>query len=189
MKKHGFLLLAFAFISVLANAQNSSVYFNWTPTGTLLTSDGKDYVIKEYEGKSKEELYNELLVSVSSLFNDPKHVVSTVENQLININAGQMVEWPYGGLLGIVPVNMQYVLKIHFKDNKIKIDAPYFTSITVGGTPVYDIEGWAKAQKFFNPDGTFNTKKGKSIFCRGVNIAFNNLIEAILSYNKTNNDW
>ena len=189
MKKIFLTLICVASICSNAYTQNDTVYFEWQPNGRMLTKDGADSQIVQIEGKSQEVLYNELLVAASSLFNSPKDTISSIENQLISINAIQPVIWKLGGLLGALEVKIHYVLKIHIKDNKIKIDAPYFSllSFSTGGTQE-NIEGWTKTQKFFNSDGTPNNKKGKAEFIKDINSSFNALIYAIIN-SKNQEEW
>ena len=184
-----FITLCIAFIGLNSFAQSNEVYFEWQPSGRMLSKDGTDFQIIQLEGKPKETIYNELLLSVSSLFNSPKDTISSIENQLISVNAIQPIIWKVGGLLGAVKVDIHYVLKIHIKDGKVKIEAPYFSllSFSTGGTQD-NIEGWIKAQKFFNPDGTPNNKKGKGEFCNDINNSFNSLIDKILN-NKVQEEW
>ena len=87
-------------------------------------------------------------------------------------------------------MGIHYVLKIHIKDYKVKIDAPYFTllSFSTGGTQG-DIEGWTKSHKFFNKDGTPSNKKNQRQFYLDVNEAFNGAINMIFNYNKIEEDW
>ena len=184
-----FFTLCTLLISMNIFAQTNSVYFEWQQNGTMLTKEGADFLIIDYKGKTKEELYKGLVLTSSSIFNSPKDTISPIENQLISINAIQPVIWKVGGLLGAIEVNVHYVLKIHIKDEKIKIDAPYFSllSFSTGGTQD-NIEGWTKAQKFFNSDGSPNNKKGRAEFCQDINNSFNNLIYQLLNY-KEQEDW
>jgi hypothetical protein len=188
MKRLIFCFIVFCTIIFSTKAQ--TVTFEWQPDGSMLTKDGETYEVVYYDGKTKEELYNELLVSVSSLYNNPQEIISTVENKLISINAIMSIPRYVGGLLGRVDTNFHYVLKIHVKDGKIKVDAPYFTLLTfsTGGTQ-QDIEGWTRAQKFFKKDGTPSDKKGEREFYFNVNSTFNELINAILKLEADNDDW
>ena len=188
MKK---LFLAWCLAIICSNiyAQNDNIYFEWQPNGTMLTKEGTNFQIIQLEGKSKQTLYNELLLSASTLFNSPKDTISSIENQLISIKAIQPVIWNTGGLLGGVTVNIHYVLKIHIKDNRVKIDAPYFSLLTFStGYTQDDIEGWTSAQKFFKSDGTPSNKKGHAQFIKDLNSAFNTIIDSIL-YAKNQADW
>lgn len=187
MKKIIIVIVSFI---IAFNAKGQDVTFKWQPDGSMLTEEGKSFQVVSFEGKTKESLYNELLVSISSMYNNPQHVVSFVENELISINAIQQVAWNVGGMVGTQKVNIHYVLKFHVKDGKAKVDAPYFTLLTFGsGGSQPDIPGWVKAQGFFNTDGTPNPKKGRKAFCISVNQTFNDLINSILNLESDEDDW
>ena len=187
MKK---IILVVASFIIAFSTQGQEVTFKWQPNGSMLTEEGKSYQVVSFEGKTKESLYNELLVSVSSIYNNPQHVVSSVENELISINATQPVSWHLGELVGTQIVTFHYVLKLHVKDGKVKIDAPYFTHLTFSsGGSQPNIPGWVKTQKFFNADGTPNSKRGRGAFCISVSQNFNNLINSILKLESDDNDW
>lgn len=176
------------FISTKVTAQ--SVTFEWQPDGSMLTNNGEMYEVIPFDGKSAEELYDNLMVSVSSIYNDPNQTISSVENKLISVYAIHEVVWDCGGILGEVVVNFHYTLKLHIKDAKVKVDAPHFTLLTFStGGSQSNIEGWVKAQKFFNEDGTPNPKKGKGEFCLRVNTSFNSLINNIINIENDNEDW
>lgn len=172
-------------------AQVDSVLFEWQPNGKLLTKEGNSFKVVDYEGKSSEILYKELLSAASSLYNDPKSVISSVENKIVSISACQPLTWKVGGLLGTIGVNIHYVLKLHIKDNKVKVDAPYFTMLSFStGATQENIEGWTKAQKFFNKDGSPSNKKGKRQFYLDINSTFNELVNSLLNYNvNVEEDW
>ena len=131
-----------------------------------------------------------MLVSISSVYNDPQKVISSVENKLVSINGVQTILWNYGGLLGCVDVNIHYVLKFHIKDAKIKVDAPYFTLLTFStGGSQSNIRGWVEAQKFFNADGTLNPKKGREQFALSINQKFNAILNMLLVLEDKSEDW
>lgn len=172
-------------------SQERTVNLHLHQDGKMLTKEGKDFYIIQYEGKSQEIIYNQLLVSVSSIFNDPKTVISKVENQLISISGIQGVDWNVGGMLGTIRVNFHFVLKFHIKDNRVKVDSPYFTmlSFSSGGTQS-NIGGWLVSHKIFTKDGQPNIKKEKNYeFYNNVNKTFSTLITSLLNYTETQEDW
>ena len=184
------LLLFFIVSFTIINAKGQFVTFEWQPNGSMLTKNGESSQVVSFPEKTKEKLYQELLVSASSIYNNPQKTISYVENKLISINAVQPIIWNVGGLLGAVEVNFHYVLKMHIKDGKIKVDAPYFSLLTFStGASQPNIPEWVKAQKFFKSDGTYRTKKGKQEFCLSVNEEFNALINQILKMQAEDEDW
>lgn len=172
-------------------SQEKTVNFILQPDGIMLTNEGKDFQIINYEGESQEIIYNKLLMGVSSIFNDPKTVISKVENQIISISGIQGVNWIVGGMLGTVRVDFHYVLEFHIKDNRVKVDSPYFTmlSFSSGGTQS-DIGGWLVSHKIFTKDGQPNMKKENNYkFYNDVNESFSKLTSTILNYTETEEDW
>ena len=54
-----FITLCIAFIGLNSFAQSNEVYFEWQPSGRMLSKDGTDFQIIQLEGKPKETIYNE----------------------------------------------------------------------------------------------------------------------------------
>ena len=79
MKKILFLVMsALAFMGNV-NAQKT-VDFKLQADGSFVnSSDGKNFVVIPFDGKTKDELYSETLVAVTKLYNSPKDVISKVE--------------------------------------------------------------------------------------------------------------
>ena len=85
MKKSILSIVLTLSIFPFLSAQNSS--FRLQPDGTFLTIDNAKYLVKEFPNTSREELFNKLLVNISSLFISPQDVISSVPNEMISINA------------------------------------------------------------------------------------------------------
>lgn len=189
-------VLLVIFISLMINpgflySQENSVKFSLNHDGTMLTEDGKNFKVIQYDGESKESIYNKLLLGITSLFNDPKTVISKLENQMISLSGIQGINWNVKGLLGTIRVDFHYVIKFHIKDNRVKVDSPYFTmlSFSSGGSQ-RDISGWLVAQKIFTKEGQPNTKKENNYqFYNDINNTFNTLVSQILNYTTTQEDW
>ena len=92
--------------------------------GTMVAND-KSYIVVEFPGKTKSELYSDILVSSSAMYVSPKDVLSVVENESITINGYAKECLHYG--MNIVSVN--YSITILFKDGKIRINSPQVVSI------------------------------------------------------------
>ena len=141
-----FLLCA----ALMINAQES-VKFSLRPDGSFLSEDGKSYTVVEYEGKTAQELYSLIKSNIITLFNSPKTVLS--ENEPINLSIRALSEDLYktykaGG--GFVTYKVYYNLVFHFKDGRIRVDAPtvdrnlevYATGIPLPKTFVSLVDGW-----------------------------------------------
>lgn len=168
-----------------SNAQKSS--FQLQHNGTFLSPDGKDYIIFPYPEKTKNELYNQLLISISSMYVNPNSVISKVENEMISIR-GYSPDFPgvtiKGILSGFYTAGAEYIIKIYFKDEKVKIDAPQI--IAVGESNV-TFNHWLNYHKVFK-DGYPNPKHQVTI--DHCNTQINALIEKIITLKQqSNNDW
>jgi hypothetical protein len=133
MKNTLFLFILIAF-SVISHAQTRTV-FELTPKGFINKSDtALNYIIQDYAGTSKDELYRRTVKYLSKQFASPKDVLSLVENESITINAieDRVPVKSYSGRF-----TLNYTLTIEFKDNKLRILAPSINRIY--GYPVRDV--------------------------------------------------
>ena len=90
----------------------------------ILTEDGlinkndstKSYVVLEFKGKTKEELFKLTKNVITTHYVSPKSVISESAPDIISINGR-------GGVpVKLQTYDMRYVLLFAFKDEKIKID-------------------------------------------------------------------
>jgi hypothetical protein len=109
-------LLIFLLLPFFTKAQES--YFKLTPTGFTA-----DYIVLEYPGKSKEDLYKKTLLFLNKKYTSPKDVVSKVENESISVN-GYSPNSIRRNKLHVF--NMDYKIVLEFKDGKIRVNAPTF---------------------------------------------------------------
>lgn len=172
---------------VLYYAQEYAFYLQ--QDGTMLSANKDKYVVKEFLNTSKEELYNRTLIALSSLYINPQKVLSTVANEMISISAYAdeipfiTVSTAMGKISGSPGCN--YVLKLYFKDNKIRIDSPVILGI--GTFNEVGLSLWLKRQRVYK-NGVVNPKHQKTI--DSVNSYFDNLINKILQPNDiTNENW
>lgn len=102
--------------------------FVLTPTGLVDKADEtKQFIVQDYPGETKEQLYKKTLLYFTKQFTSPKDVISKVENESITINAIDD-RIPVKGYSGSFDLN--YTLTVEFKDNKLRIIAPSVNSIT-----------------------------------------------------------
>ena len=166
----------------------SPVNFKLQSDATFKTIDGKEYVVIHEEGKSASELYNEVLSSITLLYNSPKDIVSKVENSTISINGINRDCVTAIGMFGVkVVLSIQYILQFQFKDGRIRVEAPILSRVfseTMDVQPT--IPDWLKAQKYFK-DGKPNPKKQSTI--DDFENTLNGLINRILTSKKVEEDW
>lgn len=113
------LALITALLPMLACAQ----YFELTPDGFVNAQDTtKRFVVIQMDG-SQEELYNKAKTAITTMWNSPKDVMSYNEPDVIVVNG--FTNDLYVKNFGIKSyLGMHYRLQFHFKDGKIRIDAP-----------------------------------------------------------------
>lgn len=189
MKKILFTLLA---VICLNNAYaQQTVDFRLQPDGSFINQlDGKDFKVLPFEGKTKDELYSEVLIAVSKLYNSPKDVISKVDGELISINGISQHCITLKAMMGVkVLFSIQYILKFQFKDNRLRVDAPvisrFFSDNTADISP---LSGWLDVQNVFKK-GKPNPKKQNTIddFNNTLNELLNNIISNI--GNKSDDNW
>ena len=187
MKKSILSIVLILSIFPFLSAQNSS--FRLQPDGTFLTIDNAKYIVKEFPNTSREELFNKLLVNISSLFISPQDVISSVPNEMISINA-YADDIPFltvpsaMGKVSFAP-GTHYVIKIYVKDNKVRIDAPIITGIGKAGQVEFTY--WMNQYKLYKK-GEKNPKH-LDVFDSFHN-HFDNLIQNILRANTAvEEDW
>ncbi len=186
MNKSFICVVVLLLVTIFGHAQ-SSVDFKLQSDATFKTTDGKEYVVIQKEGKTASELYNEILNSVTLLYNSPKDVVSKVENNTISINGISSDCVTLSGMLGVkVSFSIQYILQFQFKDGRIRVEAPKLSRVFTGTTDVRPISGWLKTQNIFKKDKP-NPKKQSTI--DDFENTLNGLINRILTSKKVEEDW
>lgn len=166
------------------------VNFKLQSDGTFKTIDGKEYVVIQKEGKTASELYNEVLSSITLLYNSPKDIVSKVENSTISVNGISSDCATAFGMLGTkVILSIQYILQFQFKDGRIRVEAPILSRVFSDKMEVQPtIPGWLKTQKYFiNDKPNPNPKKQSTI--DDFENTLNGLIIRILTSKKMEEDW
>jgi len=169
-------------------AQN--IKFILTSAGTLVNQkDSSDFVVIDYEGKSKKEIYEEALKAVTMAYNSPKDIISKVENEMISINGTNPSCTIYRSFGIPIYFGMDYVIKLQFKDGKMRINAPYISRWFADNAPnIAPFSGWLKAQSVFKKDRP-NPKKQYTI--DGIENTFNSLLNSISvsMFNQKGESW
>lgn len=108
---------------------NGKFHFTYKEGFTNI-SDGKNYVIITAGGKSASDIKSSVLSSLSDMYTNPNKVISTIGDNIINVN-GYARNAFVGQFAGNnVYFSFNYNIKIEIKDSKIKVDAPTFSNIT-----------------------------------------------------------
>lgn len=187
--------IVFWVMVVLAGISNAyaqkTVDFKLQADGTFINgSDGKNFVVIPFDGKSQSELYSEMLVAITRLYNSPKDVISKVEGEIISVNGISQNCVSLKAMMGIkVSFSIQYILQFQFKDGKIRVDAPVIARFFSDNAPdISPFSGWLEAQKVFKK-GEANPKKQNTV--DDFNNTLNELINNIISNmgGKSEEDW
>lgn len=191
--KNKILLLTFLLFSLIGTgfAQNAS--FMLQPDGSFLNYiDGKTFIVLEYPDRTKDNLYTNILTSVTKLYRSPKHVISKVDGEIISVNGIFSNCISYKAILGLTAIySIEYILKFQFKEGKIRVDAPIvlrcFNDMTKVSEEV-SFDEWLRIQSVFK-DGYPNPKKQKTI--DDFNYVLNSLILSIVSEvnNNLEDEW
>jgi len=127
--KRIFILFAAMFAVYYSFAQVVKI----TPNNFVDENDNtKNYVIIEAPGKSKEQLYSNVLTFVRKYYNNPKYVTTATENQQIVVDAlaNEAVKTTIV-LAGNNLWDLEYKAVMEFKDGRIKLE-PMFKFLNNG---------------------------------------------------------
>lgn len=186
MKKSLLLLL---FIPHIINAQ-----FSLTKDGFVSTEDtSKNFVVYSIDDASKEKLYANVLKYLTTTYKSAKDVLSKVDNEVITINAMQ----PKYINAKTLKYDIRYTLTIHFKDGRIKIDAPEFECTTRAYNKPYRLAmsgsnaglGSEVVNGLFKKDGEPGLKKTVIEIENFFNTLSTNIAEAAEGNTNSNDDW
>ena len=191
--KFRLVILFMSLLSMTLSAQ-TLVEFKLQKDGSFISEDGKSFVVVPCEGKTAQELYTIVKSNVMTLYNSPKNVMSENEPNDLSIRAlSSTLEESMKFMQGIVNYKAYYNLVFHFKDGRIKVDAP-----TVSRDLVVESTGSAFPKTFddfvkgwFEKSGEAKKKKLKDI--QKIESIFNFPINYLLGNFKSNNqqeeDW
>ena len=121
-----------ALIVLLAGYLTANAQFTLERTGLVNTDKPEqDYIVLEFEGKTQQELYQAVNVYLHSLYVNPQHVLSTMENQAITVNG--ISEDAIDISLKKKPIlyDIKYTISIAFKDDRIRINTPHIIEMSI----------------------------------------------------------
>lgn len=115
-----FLLISFFSTSVFSQ-------FKLTIDG-FFTEDDKEYLVLNYPEKSAEEMYNQTLMFIHSVYKIPDAVINEVKNEMITVSGFKKDAVGTGKVLGsyLAVWDLQYTISFQFKDDRVRINAPNF---------------------------------------------------------------
>lgn len=113
------------FVSLSTKAQ-----FNATKDG-VKTIDGKDFYVVDIEGKTAQELFDNVESYIIANFKNPDAVSNKQDGKMINIHGIFPEAFPckkgIGKIVNYADVELNII--IYFKDGKIRLDAPHIHSM------------------------------------------------------------
>lgn len=179
-----------AFLSFVC-ALNSFAQFKAAPIG-IVTEDDKYYLVKEYEGKTAQQLYKAVEAYIMSSYVSPKNVMSGQEYSMINLSPLYKNAFSNRSVLGVkvyVDVRMTWVFR--FKDGRLRIDAPVINSMIDTGS--YDECDYAKElfKKNGEPKSENRLKKVNEWLNSEASTMLNRIDEILKSgtVSESNDDW
>lgn len=103
-------------------SQSVAAQFSFTKDGMKSSEDkAKSFVVFDYGTKTKNDIYTKAITAVTGIYVSPKDVISKVENEAISIN-GILQDIPLGKKKALDDLEMNYTLKLNFKDGKMRAE-------------------------------------------------------------------
>jgi hypothetical protein len=172
MKKLFLILLLF--VSYYGHSQEIEFTFDSNKGMT-------DYVVSEFQNKTKIDLYTKTNEWIIKTFKNPKEIIQAYsENEFIRIEG---VTKSFNGIH-----DAKYVIEISFKDGKYKFDPKSF--IMIYGNNVFNL--FETYSSYFKSDGVVKDRVKETIYSstKLMNDLNKNLIDHINGVNETkNNNW
>ena len=161
--------------------------FKFCPDGFFHETDKKDYVIITAPGKSVSDIKSSIMSSLSSMYTNPSKVISTLGDNIINVNA-YYSDVTIKDVIYMKHYSFTYNIKIEIKDGKIKVDAPSFSKITELTVPI--IPGNSTTERYIETPTLFGilTKAGE-MYQAPIEEIINSHISKIVSGLSSNSDW
>ena len=162
--------------------------FKFYPDGLFHETDKKDYVIITAPGKSISDIKSSILSSLSSMYTNPSKVISTLGDNIINVNAYASDVFVKDEFISYKHYNLTYNIKIEIKAGKIKVDAPSFSKITERDVPI--LPGNRATEKYIETHTLFGilSEAGEEYQTK-VEEIINSHITKIVSGLSSNSDW
>lgn len=142
----------------------------------------KNYLVYEVPGLSASELKASTLNTISSIYCSPKDVVTTLSDNMIQLEG--YISRAYYSKAGdsLYPVDFSFTWTMQFKDGKIRINIPKIKQIYVTGVPLM---GSLKLDMTKPISVLIDDDSNR----RMVAYKLNELIYAICKNAKSANDW
>jgi len=189
-------------IFMLVASSGFAQYFTLTTKG-FVSKDQLDYVVINVPGVRQQDLYKNVLSVLSTMYKNPKEVLSTVDGESITITGYESKILPVKERVVVTQIvksksvyDVSYTMSILFKDGKMRVDRPSFEcrrwyegTYSSGWASVWIYlhlvkEGKAK-YAIFDKNGNVIAQDAVD----GLNKYFNSLTQQIADKSKKVSDW
>jgi len=163
-------------LSIILCFVTSISYSQWilTPDGLASAEDSvKNYVVYEYDGINQVDLYKSVLFFIHENYRSPKDVLSEIPPETITFRGFQpeSIGVPRRNktdrkILGRYQFayDLSYNITIQFKENRIRINKPFFECTTTSGGKKVTLPLSGKKKSFFiTPVCVFSSKDGSVV--------------------------
>ena len=120
MRNTLFILLWFVCSGMIAQ----QTYFELQSDGSFKTSEGKSFIVVEHGDMSAPELFDMYSIAALKGYKTERRVVNEVSGKVFAIEGITDTLTLRGS--GTIVEKYEYQVMLHFKDGKVRIDAPYF---------------------------------------------------------------
>lgn len=180
MKK---ILLFIALIFTISIQAENYVDFKLQRDGSFIANDGKYYSVVEFKDKTAQELYSIVKSNIMKFYNNYDEVMSENEPQTITIyTLSEILKSAIVLKGGFASYRAYYTYTLHFKDGKIKVDAPIINqSLDVKCIGYYPKTFESLIEDWFDKNGKVKSKcidditKIENIFNSPLNYILSNL--------------
>lgn len=156
--------------------------------GFFNETDKRNYVIITAPGKSVGDIKSSIMSSLSSMYINPSKVLSTIGDNIINVNAYASDVIVKDAFISFKYYSFIYNIKIEIKNGKVKVDAPSFSKITERDVPI--LPGNSDTEKYIDVYDLYAelSKAGEKYQAKAEKI-INSHISIIVSGLSSKSDW
>lgn len=159
------------------------------------TIDGKDFYVVDIEGKTAQELFDNVESYIIANFKNPDAVSNKQTGKMINIHGIYPQAFVCKRVLGVdIFADVDMNLVIYFKDNKVRFDIPNINSMYFNDEHQVMFSGGISIMgdgdiNMFKKNGKINKKDCVNNFNKFLNGFISQICDYLKGNNPTNEDW